>query len=414
MILRRCWLALPVLAALSWEGCGGGGPQPGLSLDQELSAPPLVRVAVRKNMDEVEVGAPGAYTVRDGGGVRYAGRGGEWLRATVDRGRVVLRDDHGAVVAEAGEVRLRPDSGLAYVALDRYPGELVLRPARNGKGVHVINVVDLETYLRGVVPSEIGHTDRYVHAAMAQAVAARTYAVRNLRQYDGDGYDLDSGTMDQVYSPVEKYHDDADRAVEATRGMILVQDDRPIRATYSSTCGGRTAEASESFSFQEPYLISQKDEVDGQVCCRTSKYYRWEVSWSGEELYRILSRNVPAITGKPWRGSRIQQVEGVDKGESGRVVTLRIETDATHYDVSRLAIRQVLERPEGGMLRSTDFELSADRKDGRVVKLTAKGRGWGHGVGMCQWGAMQLSTEGYDYRRILAHYYPGVELRRLY
>jgi stage II sporulation protein D len=316
-------------------------------------------------------------------------------------------------VAEGGELRLRPDAGEVYVALDRYPGELLLRPARKS-GMNVINVVDLELYLRGVVPSEIGHTDRYTHAAMAQAVAARTYALRHLHQHDNEGYDLQAGVMDQVYGPLDKHHPEADVAVEATRGMILAKDGQPIRASYASTCGGRTANAEESFSFREPYLESHADDLGGQVCCRTSKYYRWEASWSGDELYRILSRNIPVVTGKVWRGTRVQEIEVAEKGKSGRAVTLRVQTDAARYEVSRLAIRQVLERPEGGMLRSTDFELKADRRDGRVTGLVAKGRGWGHGVGMCQWGAMQLSTEGYDFQQILAHYYPGTELRRLY
>jgi len=86
-------------------------------------------------------------------------------------------------------------------------------------------------------------------------------------------------------------------------------------------------------------------------------------------------------------------------------------TDQTHYDVTKGRIRQVLETTGGRALPSTSFELEIFKKENRIRMVVAKGRGWGHGVGMCQWGAMQLSQDGYGFRKILDHYYPGTELK---
>jgi stage II sporulation protein D len=101
-----------------------------------------------------------------------------------------------------------------------------------------------------------------------------------------------------------------------------------------------------------------------------------------------------------------------ERGKSGRIVRLRIITDEAQYEVERYAIRQLLETTGGRSLRSTAFEIEIWNKGERIRIMVARGRGWGHGVGMCQFGAMQLSLEGHDYRKILRHYYPGAKLEQ--
>jgi stage II sporulation protein D len=203
--------------------------------------------------------------------------------------------------------------------------------------------------------------------------------------------------------------------VAQTRGLILTYEGKPIRANYASTCGGRTAGVEESFPVGPiPYLRSHEDRVGEDIACRTSRVFRWEESWTGEELRKILSRTVPRVLGKPWKGSYVRLVESLQNGTSGRVVTLRILTDQEAYIVEKGAIREMLESPAGKPLRSTDFDIELIRRDDRVKRMVVQGRGWGHGVGMCQWGAMQLSKEGIDFRRILKHYYPGTDLKPWY
>ncbi len=407
--------AFAVVVALALGAIGCGGSKPPLPLDRDLAGPPLIRVGVRVHVPEVTIASPEPFTITDGNGVLALGGPGRTftIRRAGDRLEVLIG---GAVLGTSEMLRVDPDSRTGELLVDgaRLPQRVDVRPSPSG-GLNAINVVDVETYLRAVVPREIGHAGDYLEAAKAQAVAARTYVARHMGQYPREGYDVEAGTNDQVYGTMENRHPDADRAVAATRGLILVHDGRPIRANYSSTCGGKTAAVEESFNSDPiPYLKSQDDRMGGETACRTSRYFRWEVSWTADELLRILARSVPKVTGKPWQGTGLRELKVRDRGPSGRATRLEIKTDRASYEVKKGAIRAVLERPEGGMLRSTAFELDLDRRDGWVTRVKAKGRGWGHGVGMCQWGAMQLSKDGYNYRRILEHYYPGAELMRWY
>ncbi|NNF05617.1 MAG: SpoIID/LytB domain-containing protein [Candidatus Eisenbacteria bacterium] len=411
---RRFWFGF-LVSIMTLGGCASPKEMP--PLKHQDNRPPTVRVAIKNSTHEAKVGSETNFALADSEGVIDVFGGGVYLRVTPGEMGMLVQDPSGAIVARGeGPYWVRPTYGGSPVLVgkDAYTGHLVLRRGTE-RGIHVINVVDLETYLRSVVPLEIGHAGKYLNAAKAQSIAARTYAVRNLNKYAAEGYDLQSGVMDQVYGPISKRHPDADRAVMETRGQVLTYNSQPIRAKYSSTCGGKTAGSEEGFNYSKiPYLRPQNCKIDGRVNCRTSRYFRWDVSWSETELKDILSRTIPKLLSKPWLGERITQIKVIERGESGRAIDLQITTDKSEYVLSRFQIRQALERPEGGLLRSNAFELNAKKNNGRVTELTIIGRGWGHGVGMCQWGAMQLSTEGYDFRSILDLYYPKARLEQLY
>lgn len=406
--------AVPLVLLAALAACGRPPVNPPAFTPGE---PPPVRVALLVDVVDAEVGCDHAFVLADRKGILMASPAGKRIRIRRDGPRLTLRDDGGALLAEGeGPFWIRPSGAdrTVRVGAEEYPGHLLMR-ATSRSGFHVINVLDLETYLRGVVPAEIGHADGYREAAKAQAVAARTYAVRHMNRYPAEGYDLSAGTNDQVFGSMAKRHPDADRAVLETRGLILTHHDAPIDARYASTCGGVTAAIEESFaSAPVPYLISHEDDLNGAPSCRTSRVYTWEERWSAAQLRDVLARTVPAVLGKEWRGARIREVRVTERGESGRATRLRVETDAADYEIVKGAIRGVLVPPGGASLRSTWFELDVSRAEGAVTGIVARGRGWGHGVGMCQWGAMQLSSEGVGFDRILAHYYPGTRLSRLY
>ncbi len=404
------WAAFAA-AAVILAGCAGSRPP---VLLPEGAPSPAVRVGLLLHVNEARVGAPEPYTLADASGILAVGKKGEAVTVRRDGNRIlVFAGGAGLLVQSAGPLRLAPDdrSGEVKAAGRDYPGRLEIVISPSG-GMNVVNVVDVENYLRQVVPREIGHAgDGYREAAKAQAVAARTYVAGRLGSHPGEGYDVEAGVGDQVYGTVDERHPDADRAVAETRGLILVKDGKPIRANYSSTCGGKIAAVEESFDADPvSYLREHDDKVNGQDACRTSKYYRWEESWSGTELVKILARTIPAVLGKPFAGTAVEEVKVTERGKSGRAVRLRIKTDRAEYTVRKGAIRRVLDRGSGP-LWSTWFDLDVKRSGGRVKKLTARGRGWGHGVGMCQWGAMQLSRDGLSFERILEHYYPGTELK---
>ena len=383
------------------------------------AGPPDIRVGLKVRVPGLTVGSSQPYGLvgPDGKELLAVPAGQDYLAGLRD-GKIVFSDITGRVAAEsAGPVRIVPTDPTWSITVDgaSYPGEVELRRSPKG-GINAIHPLDLETYLRGVVPKEIGTGDRHFQAAKAQAVAARTYALHHMGQYPKEGYDVEAGDQDQVYGGAEARNEVADRAVAETRGLVLTWDGEPINAKFSSTCGGMTSAAEESFDYGViPYLPAHEDRLDDRaVSCRTSRYFRWYEEWSQVELFRMFARTVPAETGRAWRGRYLRNVRVAETGESGRAVVLRISTDEATYDVEKSAIRRVLVRSDGGMLRSCLFTLTADHEGEALTRVRLEGKGWGHGVGLCQWGAMQLSTEGVAFDRILAFYYPGTRLEARY
>jgi stage II sporulation protein D len=282
----------------------------------------------------------------------------------------------------------------------------------------VINEVGIEDYLRGVVPNEIPHGSLDLREAVkAQTVAARTYAIAYRGQYAAEGYDLLSTVMDQVYSGVEGESEITDRAIRDTRGVVASFQGEAIQTNYSSTCGGHTADRHEVWDKPPlPYLKGVSDKGSDFSFCSTSKYFRWEEGWGGAEFLRSVRENLARENGTRIDSTAVlKDVHVVERGKSGRVKVIEFRTDKGNFRATGDRIRWAIQRPGGaGPLRSTLFDVHAQKDHGRVVRVTLRGRGWGHGVGMCQWGAMERSRQGQSYAQILHHYYRGIRLMTLY
>ncbi|HET6362550.1 MAG TPA: SpoIID/LytB domain-containing protein, partial [Gemmatimonadota bacterium] len=299
-----------------------------------------------------------------------------------------------------------------------YPGaiEVSLRPDGTLTGV---NVVPLETYLEGVVPKELGRpgADAW-QAQLAQAVAARTYALKRLGSRSDLGFDLYGSVLDQAYQGLPEPADSmAVRAVRSTRGEVLLYNGYLVDAFYHSTCGGHTARVEETFDFAPaPYLIAVSDaRPDGGYWCQESRYFRWTASWTAEELDATVRRNLPSLVPLPPEGAgSLVDIDEEASTPEGRALTMRVTTTTGRYVVGEDDIRRLFADSTGRILYSTQFLFRADRVGTRLNELTLVGGGWGHGVGMCQVGAMARARAGWDYRRILAAYYPGTEVRGLY
>jgi len=154
---------------------------------------------------------------------------------------------------------------------------------------------------------------------------------------------------------------------------------------------------------------------NGASYCRISPRYRWREEWTGEALRATLSRTLPAVTGVS--GDQVREVRDVwvaQRTASGRVNRLAITLRSNQVMVDGPAVRQVLRPASGDLLRSAAFTLSATGAGRVITRLVAEGSGSGHGVGLCQWGAVGRSRAGHDFQRILAAYYPGAALQRLY
>ena len=283
-------------------------------------------------------------------------------------------------------------------------------------GLRVINRVFVEDYLRSVVPAEIGGRSSAERAAVeAQAVAARSYAYTRLGDLtDMRGYDVVAGVTDQVYPGVASEKPVSDLAVANTNGLVLHYNGRAVSAPYSSTCGGSTAEAGEIWRANgEPYLKRVSDRIPGtdRHYCEDAPRFRWTRTMDAQGLDRVMETYLRryARSGTGAVGSlREIHVEGMTP--SGRAAAVVVTTDAGTFRLRGNDVRYVLRSPNGEILNSTYFTLAARTEGGRVRSLTINGGGYGHGVGMCQWGAIGRARAGHDFRAILSAYYPGTTL----
>jgi stage II sporulation protein D len=329
---------------------------------------------------------------------------------------VAPRSGGPSIVAE--QIVVAPVDSLAWVRVNgrSYRGTLVL--LRDRTGLTVVNRVPMEAYLLGVVSAEMGRRGPAEQQAVrAQAVASRTYALRNLGRWRSEGFDLYATVFDQVYSGAGAETPEGREAVESTRGQVLTWIGGPIDAFFFSTCGGRTETGTDVFrGASAPYLQSVSDASPvGTAYCSISPRFRWREEWTGEGLRAVLRRSLPGVLSID--GSRVDQVRDVRvarRTASDRVGLLTIVLGRESLDVDGPRVRQVLRTPAGELLRSTAFTLDVHRSGGRIARLIAEGGGNGHGVGLCQWGAVGRARAGLDYQQILSAYYGGTELTRWY
>ena len=320
--------------------------------------------------------------------------------------------------------------GVTYTS-QTYPGKVEIVPESNGS-FRLINSVPLETYLRGVVPNELVNNLRpdELQACMAQAVAARNYAFFRMSNVDSfangptaKGFDVYSDTRDQVYSGIERYKPLADSAIEFTSGMIVEYDGQPARCFFHSTCGGHTEDVQNVWQGQPalPYLqgVSDTDSATGEPFCIYNPHFYWTVSFSGRELTRLVKTNLgmanPMFASKPVKGD-VASMKILDRFPSGRVDSVEIKMDTGDiYFVRGDRTRYLFKTDDLGILKSSMFKMTLLRNyGGNVRKIIIKGQGNGHGVGMCQWGALGMSRLGYTYKQILSHYYPGTVINKVY
>jgi stage II sporulation protein D len=299
----------------------------------------------------------------------------------------------------------------------------IVKLFRNPRGRITLAVrLPLETYLIGVVPGEIGAlSDSLLEAGRAQAIAARSFTLYYRGRRGLEGFDLFATVEDQVYGPVEGERPLATRCVESTRGQVALSGGQPIRANYYSTCGGITAEVWEAWpEAPRPYLVSHLDAGPDGDYCAWSPHHRWREEWSASEFLDNVRRFGPqyGVRLPPGGLGRLLDVRVAARSRSGRVWRLEVTTTTGRILIAPHSLRMVLRR--GGnpnaILRSTLFKIDVRRVagSGRAVAVVASGAGFGHGVGLCQTGALGMARAGARGEDIIHHYYPGVDLKPLY
>jgi len=427
--------AAAVASVLFVAGCSGppthvAVPRPPVEPPAERATPERdpadfdtgleVRVGLHWDGKPFDFGAAATAIVPTAAGEASAlGRGARFRAEVVADGATVrVYDERGVPVWEgAGPVRVDPPAGEHLRA-----GPLVVRGAveisARADSLFAVNVIPLEDYLRGVVPKEIGPRPAAdLEAVAAQAVAARTYTAKRLGQYNSLPFDVFADVQDQVYAGVEGENGVADEAIRKTRGMILADDHGLIEAFYSSTCGGQRSDIAAVWPHREahPALRGGPDGSRGREWCRSSRHFRWTEAWTGPALSALVRANLPGALELPPGSVRgeLLDLRIVDRGPSGRIARLEYRTANGTWRVPGDKNRWILRRPDGSILRSVFVDLDVRRDGGRVVSVSAEGRGNGHGVGMCQVGAIGRAEAGQGWWEILRAYYPGVRIRPL-
>ncbi|MGG6242467.1 SpoIID/LytB domain-containing protein [Nodosilinea sp. AN01ver1] len=327
-----------------------------------------------------------------------------------------------------------------------YGGTLRVQPNTYGTYT-LVNSVPIETYLRGVVPHEIGPSAP-VPAIQAQTVLARTYALRNLRRFAIDDYQLCADTQCQVYRGLTGTAPVADHAIQATQGQVLTYENELVDALYSSTTGGVTAAFSDVWDGPDrPYLRPVVDSVYGlwninQYPLNSEESIRrfmaidegfnedtWQLfRWRNESTLTEITQDLKGYLSKrqhPMAGlSQVKSVRVSERANSGRVQAIDIETDLGVVQLKKDEIVRVLTAPRSLLfyvepMYSTPAavgtapvtEGSPPAASSQLVGYAFVGGGWGHGVGMSQTGSYRLGNLGWSYPRILQFYYPGTTLQ---
>ncbi|MSR05784.1 MAG: SpoIID/LytB domain-containing protein [Gemmatimonadetes bacterium] len=333
-----------------------------------------------------------------------------------------VRPEGLGIVIEAGTKRWRQERVTfvnlvddRFVSVNGRPYRGVADVYQRGGAVYVVNRLAVDAYLQGVVSAEMGRRGPDELAALAaQAIVSRTYAIANRGRFGSQGYDLAADITDQAYGGVAAEQPQGLQAVQATKGLVLASGGRPIRAFFHSTCGFATASPEEVFRAikDETYLRTVSDrKPGGGYYCDISPRFRWRVEWDPATLTGILRRTIPAVLGVA--ATQIDSVRGLriaHTGRSGRVTELRVRVGRGEIPVYGPDIRSVLRTPAGDPLGSTAFQLTV-REGGAIV---ASGAGWGHGVGLCQWGAVGRARAGQGYRTIVTTYFPGATIEKWY
>lgn len=294
------------------------------------------------------------------------------------------------------DIVLRPvanfSSNVVIFNGKKYRGALEVK--RNNAGsLLVLNNILIDDYLLGTVPSEMLPT--WPKAALeAQAVAARTYALYSKGTHSSDGYDLCATTHCQVYEGVANESSTTTAAVNATKGYVITHQGKPICSVFHSSSGGRTDDAENVWGGYVPYLRSVADDD------KQSPFNSWTVTFTGAEVQKKLAGAGKNI-------GNLKSVQQINAGNNGneRQVTVRFVGTAGSVDLSGVKLRSIFGLKSG---------MVTVRANGGASEVVFSGHGFGHGLGMSQYGAKAMAEKGKSWQEIINHYYTNVDINKRY
>jgi len=384
--------ALVALTAMSALGCRReyrGPAMPWDRLARVVSDEPRIRVAVLSDATQVRIQCYGKCDVATGPGAKTLSKGRP-VDYRIEPGARGLRVNGGRF--EGNWISFRPRQG-AQVLVNKSPYPGAVRVIRSGGALVVVNIVPLERYLCGVVGKEM-YSHWESEALQAQAIAARSFALFRMKRRQKHAYDLVAPSISQCYAGGAVASSVTD-AVAQTRGICLTHNAQVAPAYFHSTCGGHSAGAGDVFGGKDESYI------EGVRCpfCAGGRRFAWEVEVSAREVRG-------AIFGAGPGAPQVAALQAMQRRDDGRPAFIRVYTESGHRDVKTARFRAALGRSR---IKSSRFWITTSPKGFLII-----GRGFGHGVGMCQYGAQGMAKQGATAQQILRHYYPNLKLAKTY
>lgn len=348
--------------------------------------PRYIRVAIMQDASTLSLKTKGFFEITDSSEKKILFQGKN-LKATVTaykNGMLI-----GAKGFSSNKVIIRTrQQDLIFIDGRAFRGKIQLIKNSNARFT-AVNYIELEDYVKGILFHEVSHYWP-VEALSAQAVVSRTYAIYQSMENKNKDFDLTSDVFSQVYGgrASERYR--TNNAVEETKGIVLNYRGKVMPAYFHATCGGHTEDVSLVWNLDMAPL-------KGVVCgfCQESPHFSWHYVIDAKELEGKLSKSGYNISG-------INKIAVLGRDGSGRISDLSIVSEKKALKISAKDFRGII---GPNLIRSTNFNAGIIGAD-----IVFEGFGWGHGVGLCQWGAYFMAKQGYTFERILKYYYPGSEI----
>lgn len=434
LLLAALWLGTPVVGQAAQDSS-------------------YVRIGIWTNQANIRLSATSGFSLVDTMNAKVLGnfQPGEKVILSIKDGRIAVN----GTLFDSREVKLvAAETGTIEVNSRSYRGEIAVHRTKGKTGLTVVNTLPMEEYLYGIIAKEIS-PKWPLDAVKAQAIASRTYSMYNLGKHSDDGFDLCATTDCQVYGGKDKEDPRAIRAVDETKGLVMTYQGKPIPAFFHSSGGGYTENSENVWGTYYPFLRGVPD-YD-----QKSPQYKWEkkltpaelddaIASAGYSIGKLQTIEVSALMKQPISGS-------ADRGISGRVKQLRLTGTTGSIELTGAKFRTILglnstlfdikvvmpvekaidlditdfngghekKKIDINLPPMTERPLPTDKPNVRRIGgraneiIVISGYGWGHGLGMSQWGAKAMAEnaprgDSAYFKEILKHYYPGVTIEKLY
>ncbi len=354
----------------------------------DAGEPRYVRVAIIQDISSLRLNIKGFFKIIDPSSSKIIYRAKKInTTVTLYQNRIILGD----IKSNSDRLFIKSDDPEVVLINGRpFRGNIQLI-GKNAK-LLVVNFIELEDYIKGILYHEASHYWP-MEALKAQAVASRTYVSYQMNQNRAKDFDVTNDVYSQVYGGKASERYRTNKAVDETKSQVMFYDGKLIPAYFHATCAGHTEDAAILWNINIPPL-------KGVPCpfCKESPHFSWHYDLTLKEVEGKLSK----------AGFKIKDISSISvdgRDDSGRVINLKIASADKEIKIPAKAFRSLI-GPD--IIRSTNFNVAIVDKD-----LVFEGFGWGHGVGLCQWGAYFMAKKGYSFEKILKYYYPGIDVKTL-